>query len=90
MYATIRNTHHKKGIDKQKPRHIYTFEACMRQNHVNRVKSVVGPSPSISAMWKTYLKFLLNNITTDVNMQNMKECVNNTGNLCNDNDIDYT
>ena len=26
-------------------------------------------------------------VTTDVNLQNVKECVNNTGNLCNDNDI---
>ena len=39
MLPTIHNNHHRKDIDKQKPRHVYTFEACMHQNHVNRVKT---------------------------------------------------
>ena len=41
-------------------------------------------------MWKTHFESLLNNVTTDVNTQNVKECVNNTGNVCNDNDTHIT
>ena len=33
---------------------------------------------AISAMWKTHFESLLNNVTTDANMQNVKECVQNT------------
>ena len=39
---------------------------------------------------ETHFEYVLNNVTTDVNMENKKECVNNTGNLCNDNDIHIT
>ena len=46
--------------------------------------------PSISVIWKTHFESLLNNVTTDVNMQNVKECVNNTWNVCNDNDTHIT
>ena len=45
---------------------------------------------SISAMWKTHFESLLNNITTDVNRQNVKVCKKNTRNLCNDNYIHIT
>ena len=33
---------------------------------------------AISAMWKTHFESLLNNVTTDANMQNVKERVQNT------------
>ena len=36
----------------------------------------------ISAMWKTHFESLLNNVTTDANMQNVKECVQNTEYMC--------
>ena len=29
-------------------------------------------------MWKTHFELLLNNVTTNANMQNVKECVQNT------------
>ena len=32
---------------------------------------------AISAMWKTHFESLLNNVTTDANLQNVKECVQN-------------
>ena len=59
---------------------------------IPKTSSVNGAdnSSSISAMWKTHFESLLNNVTADENMQNVKECVNNTGNLCNDNDIHIT
>ena len=47
--------------------------------NASSVNGANNPS-SISAMWKTHFESLLNNVTTDVNMQNVKECVNNTGN----------
>ena len=37
---------------------------------------------AISAMWKTHFESLLNNVTTDANMQNVKECVQNTEYMC--------
>ena len=37
---------------------------------------------ALSAMWKTHVESLLNNVTTDANMQNVKECVQNTETLC--------
>ena len=30
---------------------------------------------AISAIWKTHFESLLNNVATDANMQNVKECV---------------
>ena len=39
---------------------------------------------------KTHFKSLVNNVTTDIKMQNVKECVNNTGNVFNYNDIHIT
>ena len=33
---------------------------------------------AISAMWKTHFESLLNNVTTDANMQNVKERLQNT------------
>ena len=38
-------------------------------------------------MWKTRFESLLNNVTTDANMHNVKECVQNTDNLCYGNNI---
>ena len=37
---------------------------------------------AISAIWKTHFESLLNNVTTDVNMQKVKECVHNHEYLC--------
>ena len=42
---------------------------------------------AISAMWKTRFESLLNNVTTDANMQNVKECVQNTEYLCYGNNL---
>ena len=42
---------------------------------------------AISAMWKTHFESLLNNVTTDANMQNDKECVQNTDYLCYGNNL---
>ena len=57
--------------------------------NASSVNGANNPS-SISAMWKTHFESLLNNVTTDVNIQNVKECLNNAGNVCNDNDNDIT
>ena len=45
---------------------------------------------AISAMWKTHFKSLLNNVATDANMQNVKECVHNTEYLCYENNLVIT
>ena len=37
---------------------------------------------AISAMWKTHFESLLNNVTIYANMQNVKECVQNTEYMC--------
>ena len=42
---------------------------------------------AISAMWKTHFESLLNNVSTDANMQNVKECVQNTEYLCYGNNL---
>ena len=44
----------------------------------------------ISAMWKTHFESLLNNVTTDANMQNVKECVHNTEYFCYENNLVIT
>ena len=41
-------------------------------------------------MWKTHFESLLNNVTTDANMQNVKECVHNTEYLCYENNLVIT
>ena len=38
-------------------------------------------------MWKTHFESFLNNVTTDANMQNVKECVQNTEYLCYGNNL---
>ena len=45
---------------------------------------------AISAMWKTHFESLLNNVTTDANMQNVKERVHNTEYLCYENNLVIT
>ena len=42
---------------------------------------------AISAMWKTHFESLLNNVTTDANMQHVKECIQNTEYLCYGNNL---
>ena len=44
-------------------------------------------STAISAIWKTHFESLLNNVNTDANMQNVKECVQNTEYLFNGNNL---
>ena len=39
---------------------------------------------SISAMWKVHFESLLNSVNSDVNIQHVKECVQNTGDFYND------
>ena len=41
-------------------------------------------------MWKTHFESLLNNVTTDANMQNVKECVQITEYLCYGNNLPIT
>ena len=45
---------------------------------------------AISAMWKTHFESLLNSVTTDANMQNVKECVHTTEYLCYENNLVIT
>ena len=50
-------------------------------SNATNVNGANDPS-AISAMWKTHFESLLNNVTTDANMQNVKECVQNTEYMC--------
>ena len=45
--------------------------------NATNVNGAIDPT-AISALWKTHFESLLNNVTTDANMQNVKECVQNT------------
>jgi len=45
--------------------------------NATNVNGAIEPT-AISAMWKTHFEYLLNNVTTDANMQNVKECIHNT------------
>ena len=54
--------------------------------NATNVNGANDPS-AIYAMWKTHFESLLNNVTTDKNMQNVKECVQNTEYLCYGNNL---
>ena len=56
-----------------------------KESHTN-VNGANDPM-AISAMWKTHFESLLNNVTTNANMQNVKECVQNTEYLCYGNNL---
>ena len=53
------------------------------------VSGATNPS-SMSAMWKVHFESLLNSVNSDVNLQHVKECVQNVGNFYNDNNIHIT
>ena len=56
-----------------------TYKKCIP--NATNVNGANDPM-AISAMWNTHLESLLNSVTTDANMQNVKECVQNTEYLC--------
>ena len=48
---------------------------------------LIALTTAISAMWKTHFESFLNNFTNEANIQNLKECVQNTVHLCYGNNL---
>ena len=71
------------GFGKTYPKHTKSLPNATTINGANE-------PTAISVMWKTHFQSLLNNVTTDANMQNVKECVHNTAYLCYENNLVIT